>query len=254
MSRRRRGFTLIELLVVIAIIAILAAILFPVFARAREQARAISCLSNTKQLALAGLMYVQDYDETFPVMNTPAARVVGDTWSELYTGHAAPGNAEQLAYVQTVSIMAQLTPYVKSAALWGCSSDSGVNTAIKIGVRPSSYHWKFFPLAAPFSPGYIDLPAWWGNTAVKMASTTRPSQAWILSEMVVPFHDMRTVPGWNYAPDAKMNFSFADGHAKAHSLSAAVLHYASGSIEAFDLHWPRFYEDASIIGSWYDIQ
>jgi prepilin-type N-terminal cleavage/methylation domain-containing protein len=61
-----RGFTLIELLVVIAIIAILAAILFPVFAQAREKARAISCLSNTKELGLAVLMYNQDYDETYP--------------------------------------------------------------------------------------------------------------------------------------------------------------------------------------------
>ncbi|MBM3499538.1 MAG: prepilin-type N-terminal cleavage/methylation domain-containing protein [Armatimonadetes bacterium] len=59
----RRGFTLIELLVVIAIIAILAAILFPVFARAREKARQASCLSNIKQLALAAVMYAQDYDE-----------------------------------------------------------------------------------------------------------------------------------------------------------------------------------------------
>ncbi|HZP81898.1 MAG TPA: DUF1559 domain-containing protein [Chthonomonadaceae bacterium] len=67
MLRRRSGFTLIELLVVIAIIAILAAILFPVFAQAREKARTISCLSNTKQLGLGTLMYVQDYDESFPM-------------------------------------------------------------------------------------------------------------------------------------------------------------------------------------------
>jgi prepilin-type N-terminal cleavage/methylation domain-containing protein/prepilin-type processing-associated H-X9-DG protein len=63
---RRRGFTLIELLVVIAIIAILAAILFPVFAKAREKARQTSCLSNEKQLMLAVIQYVQDYDEHFP--------------------------------------------------------------------------------------------------------------------------------------------------------------------------------------------
>ena len=66
LRRRREGFTLIELLVVIAIIAILAAILFPVFAQAREKARAASCLSNNKQIALAFSMYKQDYDETYP--------------------------------------------------------------------------------------------------------------------------------------------------------------------------------------------
>ncbi len=63
--RSRRGFTLIELLVVIAIIAILAAILFPVFAQAREKARAISCLSNMKQVGISQNMYIQDYDESF---------------------------------------------------------------------------------------------------------------------------------------------------------------------------------------------
>src|SRR5579859_6644071 len=65
--RTKRAFTLIELLVVIAIIAILAAILFPVFAQAREKARAATCLSNQKQIGLAIMMYVQDYDETFPM-------------------------------------------------------------------------------------------------------------------------------------------------------------------------------------------
>src|SRR5690242_21003145 len=69
----KRGFTLIELLVVIAIIAILAAILFPVFAQAREKARATSCLSNLKQIGTGCMMYIQDYDETYPL---------GYTWDE----------------------------------------------------------------------------------------------------------------------------------------------------------------------------
>jgi len=73
MQRNRsqaRGFTLIELLVVIAIIAILAAIIFPVFAKAREKARATACVSNVKQLGMGWMMYVQDYDETYPPNNT----------------------------------------------------------------------------------------------------------------------------------------------------------------------------------------
>ncbi|PJB63475.1 MAG: hypothetical protein CO095_16425, partial [Armatimonadetes bacterium CG_4_9_14_3_um_filter_58_7] len=65
-TSNRSGFTLIELLVVIAIISILAAILFPVFAKAREKARTASCQSNLKQLSTAMLMYVQDYDEVHP--------------------------------------------------------------------------------------------------------------------------------------------------------------------------------------------
>src|SRR3954470_2379983 len=72
MRRRNQGFTLIELLVVIAIIAILAAILFPVFAQAREKARQTSCTSNLKQLGTGLMMYAQDYDEMMPRANQDA--------------------------------------------------------------------------------------------------------------------------------------------------------------------------------------
>ena len=91
--RQGVAFTLIELLVVIAIIAILAAILFPVFAQAREKARAISCISNLKQLGTATMMYAQDFDETYPLKEyvlDPATNKVR-TWRELITPYVKNG-------------------------------------------------------------------------------------------------------------------------------------------------------------------
>jgi prepilin-type N-terminal cleavage/methylation domain-containing protein len=89
-TQGRRGFTLIELLVVIAIIAILAAILFPVFAQAREQARKSMCLSNCKQLGTAMQMYAQDYDDMLPGWDNPGAprsraNGAGRSWSPYST-------------------------------------------------------------------------------------------------------------------------------------------------------------------------
>ena len=103
----RRGFTLIELLVVIAIIAILAAILFPVFARAREKARQASCLSNLKQIGLASVMYAADYDGKWLRGWTTRADADGWTHHEAYT---AP--------------QALLMPYIKNIEIWGCPSRS----------------------------------------------------------------------------------------------------------------------------------
>ena len=106
----RRAFTLIELLVVIAIIAILAAILFPVFARARSQARKATCASNLKQIGLAFLMYAQDHDETFPVH-----------WDALRRGQW--GDID----VQVVGI---LVPYIKQ----GVTSAPGSNLQLGTGI------------------------------------------------------------------------------------------------------------------------
>src|SRR2546421_4720567 len=87
----RTGFTLIELLVVIAIIAILAAILFPVFAQAREAARKATCQSNLKQLGNAFMMYVQDFDETYPPVDYDDASGTRWTWYQLVDPHIKSG-------------------------------------------------------------------------------------------------------------------------------------------------------------------
>src|ERR1051325_7095287 len=89
--RARQGFTLIELLVVIAIIALLAAILFPVFSRARENARKSSCLNNIKQLAIGVTQYSQDYDETLPTATDVTVQKGGWTYFSVFgTGTTNP--------------------------------------------------------------------------------------------------------------------------------------------------------------------
>jgi len=119
--KSKKGFTLIELLVVIAIIAILAAILFPVFAQAREKARAISCVSNEKQMGLGLMMYLQDNDDNYPMLQyTDAASATG--WCDW-----------ELA----------IYPYVKNGApknnglggIWKCPSWPGTDVEAEYGIN-----------------------------------------------------------------------------------------------------------------------
>lgn len=101
---RKHAFTLIELLVVIAIIAILAAILFPVFAQAKESAKKATCLSNLKQIGLGMTLYVNDYDDSYPTWGVRSAPINGG------------GNDE-------MDPVSQLLPYVKNLGIWTCPSD-----------------------------------------------------------------------------------------------------------------------------------
>jgi prepilin-type N-terminal cleavage/methylation domain-containing protein/prepilin-type processing-associated H-X9-DG protein len=130
--KKRLGFTLIELLVVIAIIAILAAILFPVFAQAREKARAIACVSNEKQIGLGTVMYIQDYDEQLPL-----ARCFG-TYNTAIPLEIAP-------YIQKVNGFA-----ANNAGIWRCPDDNilpGVDPASGLGQPVAgSVHQTYNPV------------------------------------------------------------------------------------------------------------
>ncbi|BCM89159.1 hypothetical protein IAD21_01003 [Abditibacteriota bacterium] len=148
MSYHRSAFTLIELLVVIAIIAILAAILFPVFARARENARKSSCQSNLKQIGLGFMQYVQDYDEKYPHSAETVSPVLGG-W--------VPGGGLPIDPSK-----GGLNPYLKSVQIFICPSDTKGTTngsSYSMNQRVSQQS-----LASAFQPSITVLALDEGNT------------------------------------------------------------------------------------------
>jgi prepilin-type N-terminal cleavage/methylation domain-containing protein/prepilin-type processing-associated H-X9-DG protein len=183
---RRNGFTLIELLVVIAIIAILAAILFPVFAKAREKARQASCASNEKQIGLALLQYVQDSDEILPyVWFGPGGYQASDPAAGKYKWMDAS------------------LPYIKSAAIFDCPDDSGPGkTYVPYTQLPNGntnvnvyggyvYNHAYRPdINGNYSfPGSNPDPAFPGTTQ-NLASLQHPATTiWILDGASLPGFD-----------------------------------------------------------------
>jgi prepilin-type N-terminal cleavage/methylation domain-containing protein/prepilin-type processing-associated H-X9-DG protein len=205
---KRRAFTLIELLVVIAIIAILAGILFPVFARARSQGRKVSCASNLRQLGLGTMMYVQDYEETFPPRY----------------GSASSGVQSWIAVIQ---------PYVKNQQIGGCME---MNSVAERSRFLGTYGWLGYGMNTHL---WVTV----GSPPVKLAGVSAPSETFLQgdstfddvyarprrrtrlafpnssdgSPYTLPCDQMKTRHGAGTGLDMTgggSNVSYADGHVK----------------------------------------
>jgi len=196
----RRGFTLIELLVVIAIIAILAAILFPVFARAREKARQSSCLSNLKQIGLGALMYAQDYDERFTIPVACPSVTNCFVWSEATGQQYRP-----------------LNPYIKNQQIWQCPSTND-DPNLSYGWNRSLDGW-----GNGGKLGACQKPAETVMFADHRPNVTyRWSGGWLASnETCCGGQGNDTVyPHWlNPAHNGGCNIALVDGHAKWYALN-----------------------------------
>jgi len=218
MLSRRRGFTLIELLVVIAIIAILAAILFPVFAKAREAARKSSCLNNEKQLLTAVMQYVQDYDEAYP-----------------------PSHVSSSA--NNVQWTVRVEPYIKNIQVFRCPSDPNVpirwatnpNTIGYSNPWPTSYGANFqihssggnagvglamASIAAPANTVYLADAGVKGNAAAPFIDTPPVVKqgVWILHDPTNASVQNAGDFNWGGPNDRHSetaNIGFCDGHVKS---------------------------------------
>ena len=204
------AFTLIELLVVLAIIAILAAILFPVFAQAREKARQTSCLSNLKQIGLATVMYTTDHDETYPIVQyrVPDGRV----WWAVYKGD--DGSLDKTR--------AAIYPYLRNGEIQRCPSYIG-----KANLGGAGYGYNYVYLGSnggyggppsyalkmpPASEAQLERPAEMIAFADAMTSWPPPGKNETLS--IEKPSNWYGYPSVDFRHQSFANFAYADGHVK----------------------------------------
>jgi prepilin-type N-terminal cleavage/methylation domain-containing protein/prepilin-type processing-associated H-X9-DG protein len=242
---KRRGFTLIELLVVIAIIAILAAILFPVFAKAREKARQTSCLSNLKQLMLALVMYKQDYDEKWP------RHCWGDT---VCAPNPAASNWPNGAYA-----------YIKNKQIFECGSNSPgcmmpavrqQNPAVwGTGGTNYGFNEMLFFQGAGMSDARLKYPAetlvladcrcqWIGGYwSVAFPARSNLTRVQVAARSTGPGPGICCAGGWSAQADEATlhnggsNLAFADGHAKWFRAPNIKTITGGGSLRYYDTEW-----------------
>jgi len=223
-AARPRGFTLIELLVVIAIIAILAAILFPVFAQAREKARQTNCISNLKNISTAVLMYIQDYDENMPFYETTPPPVATATNRNFW--------------------FVQINPYLKANKIYSCPSLSVGSTTFEL--MPNRVAGYGVNAGAHVFPNYTD-------PAISYAAFTTPAGVLMMCDSAfqdptvgssgypVVYCPLRTVAGVTNGAVASRHFdgasvAFLDGHVKYMKLVQII---AGGKDPSIDL-WAHF--------------
>jgi len=205
-NERKKGFTLIELLVVIAIIAILAAILFPVFAKAREKARQASCQSNLKQLSLGFLMYVQDYDEQYPIASRFSPDFLVETaWDFTIT------------YDGSYNVISAgdglIAPYTRSKEIQSCPSF--VATSVDRPHTGYGYNATYIGAASPAAIADIKFPAETVLLADSAIWSPFTNQVIGNNYLRAPGDACHCGPTVHFRHNATADVAYCDGHVKA---------------------------------------